>query len=129
MTHPTGSRIGRHEVVGLLGSGGMGEVYLGRDTQLGREVAIKIVAVHATDDPLAHARLVREAQNASILNHPHICTIHEVGETAGTRSSSWSTLKGRTLTTLIQGDGLLPDEQCAMESRSPARSRTRTTTA
>ena len=110
MTHPTGSRIGRHEVVGLLGSGGMGEVYLGRDTQLGREVAIKIVAVHATDDPLAHARLVREAQNASILNHPHICTIHEVGETAEYAFFVMEHVEGRTLTTLIQGDGLLPDE-------------------
>jgi eukaryotic-like serine/threonine-protein kinase len=110
MTHPAGSRIGRYEVVGLLGTGGMGEVYLGRDTQLGREVAVKIVAVHATDDPLARARLVREAQNASILNHPHICTIHEVGETAEHAFFVMEHVEGRTLTTMIQIDGLLPDE-------------------
>ena len=106
MTHSAGSRIGRYEVVGLLGTGGMGEVYLARDTQLGREVAVKIVAVHATDDPLAHARLVREAQNASILNHPHICTIHEAGETAEHAFFVMEHVEGRTLTTMIQGDGL-----------------------
>jgi eukaryotic-like serine/threonine-protein kinase len=109
MTHPAGSRIGPYEVVGLLGTGGMGEVYLARDTRLGRNVAIKVVALHATDDPLAHARLVREAQHASILNHPHICTIHEVGETAEHAFFVMEHVDGRTLTTMIQLGELLPD--------------------
>ena len=109
MTRPAGSRIGLYEVVRLLGTGGMGEVYLARDTRLGREVAVKVVALHATDDPLAHARLVREAQHASILNHPHICTIHEVGETAEHSFFVMEHVEGRTLATIIQLDGLLPD--------------------
>ena len=129
MTHSAGSRIGRYEVVGLLGTGGMGEVYLARDTQLGREVAVKIVALHATDDPLAHARLVREAQNASILNHPHICTIHEVGETAEHAFFVMEHVRG----TYFDDDdssrrAYCLTKRCAMESRSPVRSRTRTTT-
>jgi len=87
----------------------MGEVYLARDTRLGREVAVKIVALRATDDPLAHARLVREAQHASILNHPHVCTIHEVGETAEHAFIVMEHVEGRTLMTMVQPEGLLPD--------------------
>ena len=109
MTLPAGSRIGLCEVVRLLGTGGMGEVYLARDTRLGREVAVKIVALRATDDPLAHARLVREAQHASILNHPHVCTIHEVGETAEHAFIVMEHVEGRTLMTMVQPEGLLPD--------------------
>ena len=109
MTLPAGSRIGLCEIVRLLGTGGMGEVYLARDTRLGREVAVKIVALRATDDPLAHARLVREAQHASMLNHPHICTIHEVGETAEHAFIVMEHVEGRTLMTMVQPEGLLPD--------------------
>ena len=109
MTLPAGSRIGLCEIVRLLGTGGMGEVYLARDTRLGREVAVKIVALRATDDPLAHARLVREAQHASILNHPHICTIHEVGETTEHAFIVMEHVEGRTLMTMVQPEGLLPD--------------------
>jgi len=109
MTLPAGSRIGPCEIVRLLGTGGMGEVYLARDTRLGREVAVKIVALRATDDPLAHARLVREAQHASLLNHPHICTIHEVGETTEHAFIVMEHVEGRTLMTMVQPEGLLPD--------------------
>ena len=70
--------LGRYEIGRLLESGGMGEVYLARDVELQREVAIKFG--FAAD---AGSRLRREARHASRLNHPHVCTIHEVGESDG----------------------------------------------
>ncbi|HEY0284587.1 MAG TPA: protein kinase [Vicinamibacterales bacterium] len=72
----TGRVIGRYEIGRLLGVGGMGEVYAAKDLDLGRAVAIKVGIASDAD---AHARLKREAQHASRLNHPNICTIHEVG--------------------------------------------------
>jgi serine/threonine-protein kinase len=75
---PVGSRLGHYEVTGFIAAGGMGEVYRARDTQLGREVAIKCVGGEFAD-PRAANRLIREAQHASSLAHPNICTIYEVG--------------------------------------------------
>ena len=72
-----GSRLGAYEITAFLSAGGMGEVYRARHTVLGRSVAIKIVSAQA--DPMAKRRLVREAQHASVLSHPNICTIFEVG--------------------------------------------------
>src|SRR5690349_21058434 len=76
-------RIGPYELVSKLGAGGMGEVYLARDTRLGREVALKIVSPQFADDPERRRRFLREAQAASALNHPNIVTVHDVG-TEGT---------------------------------------------
>jgi len=76
----TGTRLGHYEVVGPLGSGGMGEVYRAKDTKLGREVAIKVLPRHLQQDEDAMARFEREAKVISGLNHPHILTIHEVGK-------------------------------------------------
>ena len=75
---PVGSRLGDYEITGFIAAGGMGEVYRARDTQLGREVAIKRVGAEFAD-PQASQRLIREARHASSLKHPNICTIHEVG--------------------------------------------------
>ncbi len=105
MTRTAGSRIGHYEIVALLGAGGMGEVYRARDTRLGRDVAIKIVGATSADQS-AQARLIREAQRASILNHPHICTIHEVGETADGAFFVMEYVNGQTLGALIPPDGL-----------------------
>src|SRR5580704_2354388 len=68
-----GTRVGPYEILSLLGSGGMGEVYKATDTRLGRTVAIKFLKSAYTD------RLDREARAIAALNHPHICTIHDVG--------------------------------------------------
>ena len=76
----TGTRLGHYEVVGPLGSGGMGEVYRAKDTKLGREVAIKVLPKHLQQDEDAMARFEREAKVISGLNHPNILTIHEVGK-------------------------------------------------
>jgi TolB-like protein len=80
MSLSPGTCVGPYEVLAPLGSGGMGEVYRARDTRLERDVALKVLPAAALGDATARARLVREAQLASKLNHPHICTIYDVGE-------------------------------------------------
>ena len=99
----TGRVLGRLEVGALIGVGGMGEVYVARDVELGRQVALKIAS--GTDDA-AHARLRREAQHASQLNHPHICTIHEVGEMDGRAYIVMEYVEGTRLADLVPRGGL-----------------------
>src|SRR5262249_49037248 len=72
-----GKRIAHYEILEQLGSGGMGEVYLARDTNLGRKVALKLLPPSLTADPKLRARFFREAKLASALDHPNVCTIHE----------------------------------------------------
>src|SRR5215204_3607872 len=94
----TGTRLGPYEIVGALGAGGMGEVYKARDERLARDVAIKLVAAHATDSTRARERFKREAQAAAALQHPNICTIYDVGETADGRAFIvMELLQGETL--------------------------------
>jgi serine/threonine protein kinase len=79
MSLPPGTRLGSYEVIGLLGAGGMGEVYSARDTRLGREVAIKVLPADVAADAERLARFEREARAVSALNHPNIVTLYEVG--------------------------------------------------
>ena len=74
-----GDRIGPFEIVGLVGAGGMGEVYRARDTRLDRTVAIKVLSPALAGDPVGHERFAREARAVSKLSHPHICTLLDVG--------------------------------------------------
>ena len=74
-----GQRLGAYEIVGSLGAGGMGSVYRARDTRLGRLVAIKLVSDQLAADPVASERLAREARLTSLLNHPNIVTVHDIG--------------------------------------------------
>jgi eukaryotic-like serine/threonine-protein kinase len=76
MSVPSGFRIGVYEVVAKLGEGGMGEVYRGRDTKLGREVALKVLPDEFASDPERLARFEREAKTLASLNHPHIAQIY-----------------------------------------------------
>jgi Tol biopolymer transport system component len=80
MTLSAGTRLGPYEILALLGSGGMGEVYRARDTRLNRDVAIKILPSQFADNPTRRARFLREAQAISQLSHPNICAIYDVGE-------------------------------------------------
>lgn len=83
MSVAAGTRLGPYEVLGLIGAGGMGEVYKARDTRLDRTVAIKVLPADISADPDRRARFDREAKTIAGLTHPHICTLHDVGEHAG----------------------------------------------
>jgi serine/threonine protein kinase len=76
----TGTKLGRYEIRSQLGAGGMGEVYLARDVQLDRDVALKMLPVDAATNAERMRRFVQEAKAASALNHRNIVTIHEIGE-------------------------------------------------
>src|SRR4030095_13964703 len=78
----SGTRLGPYEIVAPLGAGGMGEVYRARDTRLARDVAVKGLSAHSLDLSQARERFKREAQAVAALQHPNICTVHDVGETA-----------------------------------------------
>ena len=80
MALAAGTRLGPYEIVAALGAGGMGEVYQARDTRLDRTVAIKVLPAELSTDPERRARFEREARTVAALNHPHICTLHDVGE-------------------------------------------------
>jgi len=99
----SGRRIGHYDVGRLIGAGGMGEVYAARDTDLGREVALKIASRVNAD---AQARLRREAQHASRLNHPNICTVHEIGTESGQSYIVMEYVGGRLASDLITERGV-----------------------
>ena len=111
MTRPAlslGARLGHYTIVERLGSGGMGEVYRARDDTLGRDVALKVLPSEVLGDATARERLLREARTASSLNHPHICTIYEVGEQGDQVFIAMEVVEGRPLVELIGGTGLSP---------------------
>src|SRR5205823_7761630 len=78
-----GTQLGPYSIVSELGAGGMGEVYRARDTRLDRIVALKVLPGHLRDDPQLKKRFEREARAVSSLNHPHICTLHDIGSQDG----------------------------------------------
>jgi eukaryotic-like serine/threonine-protein kinase len=100
-----GTWLGPYRLEALLGSGGMGEVYQATHADLARAVAIKVVG---RDEPAAHDRLRREARHASRLDHPHICTIHHVGDHDGRPYIVMALVEGRPLSELIPAGGLPP---------------------
>ena len=87
----------RYTLVSSLGKGGMGEVFLADDTQLGRKVAIKFVTAALEADPTARERLHREARSAAALDHPYICKIHEIAEVDGRTGIVMEHVSGETL--------------------------------
>ena len=105
-----GQRLAHFRVIEKIGAGGMGEVYKAHDEQLDRDVAIKVLPAGSFRDPTARARLLREARTASKLNHPHICTLHEVGEADGQAYIAMGLVEGQPLSARLAG-GALPVEQ------------------
>src|SRR5947207_2320883 len=78
-------RVSHYQLIRLLGKGGMGEVFLAKDTRLDRHVALKLMSAELAGDPNQRLRFETEAKAASGLNHPNICTVHEVGESEDNR--------------------------------------------
>jgi serine/threonine protein kinase len=105
-----GKTLSHYGFEGLLGEGGSGVVYRGRDLRLERQVAIKVLADELRDDELAWARLLREARLASRLNHPHIAAIYDLGEEDGRAYIVMEYVEGLTLADLIP-EGGMPIEQ------------------
>jgi Tol biopolymer transport system component len=110
MALTSGTKLGPYEIQSPLGAGGMGEVYRARDTRLDRRVAIKILPQHLSDNSEAKQRFDREARTISSLNHPHICTLHDVGHQDGIDYLVMEYLEGETLADRLR-KGPLPVEQ------------------
>jgi len=103
-------RLGPYEIQTAIGAGGMGEVYKARDTRLDRTVAIKVLPPDVSGDPDRRARFEREAKTIAGLNHPHICTLFDVGEHDGSTYLVMEHLAGQTLAERLE-KGPLPQEQ------------------
>ena len=105
-----GTQLGPYKILAPIGAGGMGEVYRARDTRLDRTVAIKVLPEHVASDPDLKQRLEREAKTISSLNHPHICTLHDIGSQDGIDFLVMEYLEGDTLAQRLE-KGALPLDQ------------------
>jgi serine/threonine protein kinase len=110
MALSAGTKLGPYQITDQIGAGGMGEVYSATDTRLDRTVAIKVLPDHLATDPQRRERFEREAKAVSSLNHPHICTLHDVGEQDGTYFLVMELVEGDTLEQRLQ-KGRLPLDQ------------------
>ena len=110
MSLALGTRLGPYEIVAPIGAGGMGEVYRARDTRLERTVAIKILPQQFSNDAVRKQRFEREAKTISSLNHPHICTLHDIGSQDGVDYLVMECVEGETLARRLE-KGPLPLEQ------------------
>jgi Tol biopolymer transport system component len=109
MTLTIGTQLGSHEITALLGKGGMGEVYVARDTKLNRRVALKVLPVATAQSADARERFEREAKAVAALNHPNIVTIYSVEEAAGTAFMTMELVEGKPISELIPRGGMALD--------------------
>lgn len=103
--------LGPYRLIRLLGRGGMGEVYLARDTRLGRKVALKVLSAALAGEPEFKERFFHEARSVSTLAHPNITTIHEIGEAEGLHYIALEYVEGQTLESLLAGGKGLDSEK------------------
>jgi Tol biopolymer transport system component len=97
-----GARVGSYEIVGLVGRGSMGRIFKAHDSRLGRAVALKVLSPDLVPDPASRARFEREAKTIASLNHPHICTIFDVGNSGRFEYLVMEDLEGDTLTEILE---------------------------
>src|SRR5437660_12706524 len=107
-----GTRLGSYEIVAPLGAGGMGEVYRALDTQLQRDVAIKVLPRALANDPERLARFDREAKILAALNHPNIAVIYGLVESGGGRALVMELVEGETLTSVIKRGPMSVKDTC-----------------
>ena len=105
-----GTTLGLYKIQARLGAGGMGEVYQARDTRLDRTVAIKVLPEHVAADPDLKQRFEREARTVAALNHPHICTLFDIGREGETDFLVMEYLDGETRAQRLD-TGALPLDQ------------------
>ncbi len=105
-----GKTLAHYEITRAIGKGGMGEVYQATDTRLDRTVAIKVLPEHLADDPKRRERFEREARAISSLNHPHICTLHDIGEADGVHYLVMEYVEGQTLARRLEKGPLKLDQ-------------------
>ena len=114
-----GQQVGSYEIVSLLGAGGMGEVYLARDSRLGRKVALKFLPDFMQQDDTARRRFVREAKLAAALDHPFICKVYEIGEEDERVFISLEYVRGQTLREKLADGPLALREAWQIAARGP----------
>ena len=105
-----GDKLGPYQIVAPLGAGGMGEVYRAHDPRLNRDVAIKVLPDHLSQNPELRERFEREARAISQLSHPHICVLHDIGKQDGADYLVLEYLEGETLGTRLRKGPLPPDQ-------------------
>ena len=110
MSLKRGTKLGPYEIVAPIGAGGMGEVYKAKDTRLDRTVAIKVLPSHVASNPEVRQRFEREARAVSSLNHPHICTLYDIGSENGIDFMVMELIEGDTLADRLK-KGALPLDQ------------------
>jgi eukaryotic-like serine/threonine-protein kinase len=120
--YPPGTVLaGRYEIIRPLGWGGMAEVYLAVDRELGREVAVKVILQRYAEDERLASRFRREARAAAALNHPNVVSIHDVGTHDGSPFIVMEHVSGRTLAEIVQTDGALPADRVSDIGEAVAR--------
>jgi len=112
-----GTQFGPYEILSLIGAGGMGEVYKARDTRLDRTVAIKVL-IDLPDKPELTQRFEREARAIAALNHPHICTLYDIGRHEGVDYLVMEYVEGETLAARLERGPCPRKKQSDMECRS-----------
>src|SRR5260370_13783061 len=110
MALTNGTKLGPYEIQSPLGAGGMGEVYRGRDSRLDREVAIKVLPSHLSQNPDLRVRFEREAEAISGLQHPNICVLYDVGRQDGLDFLVMEYLEAETLPARLLRKPMRPDE-------------------